>query len=596
MSKIFFLLILVLFIRLPSVVAVSAEKINMVIETITDDKKLKKALDEHKKTLQEKAQLKILSHKRSYLETEGEQYLQKLLKSLGYYNGEVKIQDSSESKINTIVFNVIPNILYTIGSVNIVVLESSKVAKGNLNLPDKKWYKLFTGNRAIAKTILAEEARLQDYIEDNNAVLKVEVAHEAVVNHANHTVDINFNVVTGPIAYIKDVEFQGLKTIKESYARKIIPIKDGENFKISTIKESNHLLQQSGLFTLADPVIPADVDKDGGIELVYKVKERKHKSIKAGVSYSTDFGAGVTLGWEHRNVFSEGEKISSTLSATKKEQILDTQFQKPCFLNDKQTLKLSNVISKEETLAYDDKGASLAAQLEREFTKKIKGGAGVKYSLDRIEDNTNQTKTFGLLSLPFYGSYDSRDNILNPTKGVFLNLEVSPFFNTINHNEKFTKKIISARTYLQADTSIEPILAIKGEVGVISGTSTANIAATERFYLGGAGSVRGYGYQLIGPLNAKNEPIGGRSYAEISVETRFKVSKNVGLVVFSDGGNVGNSPTIKFNEKLIWGAGLGVRYYTNFAPLRLDVAFPVSKKRREIDKAFQIYFSIGQAF
>jgi len=596
MLRIFFLLLFIFSIKLPIAIAAKLEGINIIIEANTDDKKLKKALIDHKKVLEGKTKLKIVSHRKSYLEAEGKLYLQKLLKSLGYYDSKVEIRESSQFKNDTIVFNIIPNALYMIGSVNIVVSELSAVSKEALNVPNKEWYKLIKGNGATAKIILAEEARLQDYIENNNSVLKVGVAHEAVINHVNHTVEVNYNIVTGPTAYIKNVEFEGLKTVKERYVRKLVPIKDGESFKISNVKESSRLLQRSGLFTIAESVIPSGVDKDGGIELLYKIKERKHKSVKAGVNYSTDFGAGVLLGWEHRNIFSQGEKISLTLSATKKNQSIDTQFQKPCFLHDKQTLKLNNIINKKETIAYNNKGSSLSALLEREFTKKIRGAVGVKYSLNRIEDNTDQIQNFGLLSLPIFGAYDSRDNILNPTQGVFLNLEVSPFFNTINRNEKFTKNVISGRIYIQADSTIEPVLAVKGETGVISGAATNNIAATERFYSGGAGSVRGYGYQLIGPLNAKNEPIGGRSYIETAVEVRFKVSKSVGLVVFGDGGNVDDSTLMKFGKKLMLGAGFGVRYYTDFAPLRFDIAFPVGKKRRGIDKAFQLYFSIGQAF
>ena len=83
MLRIFLLLILTLFINLSAVVAVKLEKINIIIEINTEDKKLKAALNEHKKILEEKAKLKIVSHRNSYLEAEGKQYLEKLLKSLG---------------------------------------------------------------------------------------------------------------------------------------------------------------------------------------------------------------------------------------------------------------------------------------------------------------------------------------------------------------------------------------------------------------------------------------------------------------------------------------------------------------------------------
>ena len=145
MLKIFLLLTLTLFVNLSAVIAVKLEKINIIIKIDTQDKKLKAALDDHKKILEEKAKLKIVSHRNSYLEAEGKQYLEKLLKSLGYYDGEVEIQESSELKNNDIIFKIVPNVLYVLGFVKVIVLNSSEIDKVKLNLPSKEWYKLKTG-------------------------------------------------------------------------------------------------------------------------------------------------------------------------------------------------------------------------------------------------------------------------------------------------------------------------------------------------------------------------------------------------------------------------------------------------------------------
>src|SRR3546814_5762319 len=63
------------------------------------------------------------------------------------------------------------------------------------------------------------------------------------------------------------------------------------------------------------------------------------------------------------------------------------------------------------------------------------------------------------------------------------------------------------------------------------------IAPSRRFYAGGGGSVRGYGYQDIGPRDANDDPIGGRGLAELSVEARIRFG-NFGVVPFIDAGNI----------------------------------------------------------
>ena len=71
-------------------------------------------------------------------------------------------------------------------------------------------------------------------------------------------------------------------------------------------------------------------------------------------------------------------------------------------------------------------------------------------------------------------------------------------------------------------------------------------------------------------------------------------SRTVGGAVFVEGGNVYDNSLPEFDEPIRWGVGVGVRYFTEFGPLRFDVAFPINPRRH--DDAFQFYVGIGQAF
>ncbi|MCK4487379.1 MAG: BamA/TamA family outer membrane protein [Desulfobacterales bacterium] len=128
----------------------------------------------------------------------------------------------------------------------------------------------------------------------------------------------------------------------------------------------------------------------------------------------------------------------------------------------------------------------------------------------------------------------------------------------------------------------------------MTGAARDTIPADERFYAGGGGSIRGYAFQSVGPLEG-TEPLGGRSLLEVSVEFRLKLSDRIGLVTFIDGGNVFTGSTPDLGEDLQWGAGLGLRYFTAIGPVRLDISVPLNR-REGIDDRFQIYVSLGQAF
>jgi translocation and assembly module TamA len=82
---------------------------------------------------------------------------------------------------------------------------------------------------------------------------------------------------------------------------------------------------------------------------------------------------------------------------------------------------------------------------------------------------------------------------------------------------------------------------------------------------------------------------------EASLELRLKVSEKLGVVIFLDGGSAFEPVLPDLNEELGWGTGAGLRYFTPIGPLRLDVGIPINR-RDEIDRAFQVYISLGQAF
>ena len=133
-------------------------------------------------------------------------------------------------------------------------------------------------------------------------------------------------------------------------------------------------------------------------------------------------------------------------------------------------------------------------------------------------------------------------------------------------------------------------------VGVRFGADAPSVAPSRRFYAGGGGSVRGYGYQRVGPKNFEGDPIGGKTLTEFGVEARFRLNAfggNFGIVPFLDGGVLTNKVTPEF-DGWQFGAGIGLRYYSSFGPIRIDVGTPLNP--REGDGPVAVAVSLGQAF
>ena len=158
----------------------------------------------------------------------------------------------------------------------------------------------------------------------------------------------------------------------------------------------------------------------------------------------------------------------------------------------------------------------------------------------------------------------------------------------------FTSGRLSATTYQRLTDSDRYVVALFGAVSSVEGASLAQLPADKRVYAGGGGSIRAYGYQMAGPLDANKNPIGGKSAVEVSLEARIKLTDTIGIVPFLDAGSFYRSSVPQLGRTLFWGPGLGLRYYTSFGPVRLDVATPL--RRRNADSPIQLYISLGQAF
>jgi translocation and assembly module TamA len=190
--------------------------------------------------------------------------------------------------------------------------------------------------------------------------------------------------------------------------------------------------------------------------------------------------------------------------------------------------------------------------------------------------------------------YDGSNDLLDPTKGFRLGGSISPEISFGGGRFTYARAQIDASAYHPVGGGT--VLAGRVRLGTIFGAQSSEIAPSRRFYSGGGGSVRGYGYQQIGPRDADGDPIGGRGLAEFGLEARIRLKAfggNFGIVPFLDGGTLANDIVPK-GRNWQFGAGIGARYYSSFGPIRVDVGTPLNP--RSGDAPIAVVVSLGQAF
>jgi translocation and assembly module TamA len=325
-----------------------------------------------------------------------------------------------------------------------------------------------------------------------------------------------------------------------------------------------------------------------------ELEEAPFRSVAAGLRYDTSDGPAVRLRFEHRNVFGENETFRSTLDAGLQNQRLLLDFRKPQYLRPGQDFVSAFEARHIEDDAYDEIGGTLTAGLQRELNERWTVGAGGLIEISEITDNRVTSNAY-LFGIPAFAAYDGSNDLLNPTTGERFRLDVTPFTGVyLEENTNFLNLDATASIYRPLDSDARYVVAARTRLGSIISDDVDGIPPTRRLYSGGAGSVRGYQQDFVGPLDDQNDPIGGRSVVEFGAEIRARVWGDIGVVVFADAGSVSQEMFPDFEDGLQYGVGAGVRYYTPVGPIRFDVAVPLD--RRDADDPFQFYISIGQAF
>ncbi len=451
------------------------------------------------------------------------------------------------------------------------------------------------GDILNAEDILTAQTLLRNNVGRSHCYFSLSVENRVRLDRAAHTGTVELVAEAGREGHFGPITFTGNDSVKESYLRRLVPWREGDCFRREKLESYKTALLQSGLFAQAETVLPENGPaEDGNVPVTLRLKERAQRTIGAGVTYYSDEGPGGVLTWEHRNLLGAAEKLKAELNVSLLKQSLGADFSKPYFLHEDQTLSLNSELRRQDTDAFEEIAIDTGGSISRKFGKHLSASTGLQAAILRINDHTQDTtETYGLLSAPQSLSYDTRDNGLDPLKGMNLLLTGKPFFDLLGQADPFFKLQFTGSAYLTFGEERPITIAAKGSLGSIQGAEIDSVPATERFYAGGGGSVRGYAYQEVGPQR-NGDPSGGLSLATLSLELRTKFTDKFGGVAFVDTGSVSDDSVPDLNNMAV-GAGLGIRYYTSFGPIRFDVATPLTQKDN-IDQNYQFYISIGQAF
>jgi translocation and assembly module TamA len=525
----------------------------------------------------------------------------RLMKSLGYYDGTAvstleQPAAGSGNKLRAIV-SATPGKIYTLGSIEIRSNETVPAGLVQRELPLK------VGDPVEAARIQGAEANVSLKLPQQGYPFVKVGERDILLDDATWKGAYTLPVDTGPRSSFGSLRTEGDAVFSVDHLNVFPRFDQGQLYDVRLTDDLRQALVATGLFSnvSVEPVRTGQPGPDGTEQVDLLVRQTKgpFRSLSGSAGYGTGEGAKVEAAFTHRNLFPpEGALIVTGVGGTQ-QQGASVTFRRQNAGKRDRTVSLFGSVLRQDYDAFNAVTATIAGRISYDSTPIWQKPLTYAFGFELVGTNEEsydfqaggrRRRNYGIAALPGQVLFDKSNDLLNPTRGYRLKLNLSPEAAVSDGVRPYARTMVEATGYYPVNDSL--VIAGRARAGAIFGIGRDDLAPSRRYYGGGGGSVRGYGYQRLGPFDPEGNPVGGRSLNEFAVEARYRFG-DFGIVPFFDAGNAyeGTFPTAK---NLRYGAGIGGRFYTNFGPMRVDVATPLNP--REGDGKIALYISIGQAF
>jgi len=422
------------------------------------------------------------------------------------------------------------------------------------------------------------------------------------LNDEDRTVELSIEIDKGKKVYVGNIEILGNIKTRDNVIRREFRLKEGEVFDGSKLKRSKQRINNLNYFE--DVKIDTHRGQDPDlIDILTSVTERPTGSFTVGIGFSSVENFIFSTSITQDNLFGNGQRLGLNAHLSSIRTNFRISFTEPRLFDSEISLGFDLFNEDEDFLSFDAQSTGGGFRLGKNISEYE--SVGLKYRLANVEtsgvDSSDETEFFKngtrLTSrvVPTY-IYDSRDNFLNPSTGWrhVVGFELAGLGGT-----KFTK-------YFYEVTYYHPLVgkfvgAAHARINYADGYGGDKLPAFERFFMGGATSLRGYTIQDVGPKNDDDDPIGGNQSLLFNLEVQYPFTKAFRGFVFFDRGNIygGGFDTSTTSNSFDLGEmrssiGAGIRFISPFGPLGFAYGIKLDKKSGE--EAAEFHFSAGSAF
>jgi outer membrane protein insertion porin family len=444
------------------------------------------------------------------------------------------------------------------------------------------------------------EAQLKTYFLDRHQG-RVEVKRTAQVSVPEHAVTVQYTITAGPPTVFGQTSIEGTTAVNPMLIRRELRYEPGEPFSARAIERTRKKLLELDLFSGVRFLQDNSAPQSPIIPMRIQVDEKPFREWRLGAGYGTEDELRGQARWRHNNLFGDGRRLDVQVKASSLTRLLDVNYIHPYIFGTRNRFSLTFRPAQLDEPGYFLNYTRLQPRVEREFSDTLTGYLAYRLEYDQLNNidaaTIRRLQAFerkGVLSGLSLGMLsNTTDDPLNPTTGHLMSFSAEQVGGFLSGDFHFGKLVGDMKYYHALNKKL--ILATRLRVGfAVPRGKGKEVPLFERFFAGGANSVRGYGRHRLGPLSSADDPVGGRSLLEGSIELRRELFAQIGGIVFMDFGQVSLRSFDVPIEDLQFAFGVGASYATPVGPLRLDLGFPVSPPSG--DQPWQVHFSIGQFF
>lgn len=432
-----------------------------------------------------------------------------------------------------------------------------------------------------------------------HGILDASITPKVHVNDSAHLALVDIVIREGPVNRVGDIEIKGADRTRPSVIIRELTFSPRDTIKYSELIKSQRQLYLTGLFESVF-VRPAPLTSEfSGIrKILIEVKEKPSSELAFSVGYGTVDKIRGRIELTTSNLAGTARKAGIGLEANFIKQRISMSFSEPWTFDTRwrSDISIYGQLCQEPAFHAETVGGkftigrNIRMNTTLSISYRMENTNLTNINLDDpLEEPDPRIRSF-MLSI----NHDSRDNLFNPSTGWYIDWSNEIAGSFLHGSNTFARSVISVKSFksLGRHTVIGSALEL-GWMTTFGGDD--EIPVNERFYTGGPISLRGFRYQMVGPIDLNGEPLGGQLKLVWNlVELRQSLFRMFGGVLFVDIGNIWLKPKTVQLSQLRINLGTGFRYNSPLGILRLD--YGINLDRKPDEPGSRLFFSMGQAF